>query len=79
MKYSYLTLAAFGLAFGILSCKKEGDNDPFSSYDRKAMLGNLGNNLIIPAFQAFQTESGLLKTAAEIFANSPTEVNLKEF
>jgi predicted lipoprotein len=77
MKYSSIVLAAFGLAVGILACKKEGENDPFSSYDRKAMLGNLGNNLIIPAFQSFQTESGLLKTAAETFAASPNEVNLK--
>ncbi|PWK20079.1 putative lipoprotein [Arcicella aurantiaca] len=48
----------------IWACSKTNDPvDAFQSFDRKSMLTNLGNNVIIPSFDTFYQKSDLLDIA----------------
>lgn len=49
---------------GVWACSKTNDPvDAFQSFDRKSMLSNLGNNVIIPSFDAFYQKSDALDIA----------------
>lgn len=48
-------------------------------FDRGAMLTNLADNIIIPAFEDFSSKLSALKTAGETFTTSPSQTNLEAF
>lgn len=52
------------VTIAIWACSKTNDPvDAFQSFDRKSMLTNLGNNVIIPSFDTFYQKSDLLDIA----------------
>lgn len=66
------------LVLGLGACKKEtkDDNTTDSAFDRKAMLTNMGTNLIIPGYQKLQATVQLLDSSIVLFNQQPDETNL---
>lgn len=66
----------------VVACSSDdGDNgggptDPVDNFDRGAMLTNLADNVIIPAFNDFGTKMTALKTAGTTFTAMPDQANL---
>lgn len=59
------------------SCDSETGPEPEpTTFDRPAMLANWGNNVILPAYEQLLTSVNALKTAADQFADAPSEANL---
>jgi hypothetical protein len=51
------------------SCKKKAD--PLANYDRTALLSNMADSVIVPAYSNFKTGSDNLQTAADAFVATP--------
>lgn len=71
-----------GLVITLLGCSgnKEAEQvKPGSNYDRKAMLINIADNIIIPGYGAFKTKFDLMKSRSENFLASPSTASLIEF
>lgn len=67
MKKILITFSAVCLFW---ACSKtEEITDKFESFDRKSMLTNLGNNVIIPSFEAFYQKSDALDLAITAYAS----------
>lgn len=66
------------MAVLIASCNSDdpGRSDKSDSFDRGAMLANWADNIIIPSFESFSTETQSLSDAAESFSQDPSEANL---
>lgn len=68
------------LLFILLACEGEGPTGPnppdSTAFDRKAMLTNWADNIIIPGYTAFAEKTAELKNAAELFTN---DANLRSF
>ena len=62
-----------GLLF-ISSCNPEGNNSV--NFDREAMLGNIGSNIIIPNYTNLSDKMNLLQQAAADFTASPDNSKL---
>ncbi len=61
----------------IVACSSKDSPDPSTASDRVAMLTNLGNNVIIPSFEAFSTSSqSLAKAASDYAADTKNETKL---
>jgi predicted lipoprotein len=60
--YALLTSAV------VLACSSKDNPDPGDETSRVAMLQNVGSNVIIPSFEAFQTNAQALTTVAEAYA-----------
>ena len=61
------------------SCDSNGgdvDEMPDPSFDRAAMLANIGNNIILPAYDQLQSAVDGLQQATEAFAADPNEATL---
>lgn len=61
------------------ACKKDkapDETDEVQDYDRKAMLTNLANNYIVPAFSDYASKTSSLATKVNTFTSSPSEANL---
>jgi uncharacterized protein len=56
--------------------KKDKDNDPEPSFDRRAMLSNVGNNIIIPNYQSLKAAVDKLDSATAAFNLNPDNTNL---
>lgn len=70
--YGILPLGIIALVAGVLlvpSCKK--DCKTSTCFDRKTMLGDIGNQVILPAFAGFAQQSALLKQEAAVFCAAP--------
>ncbi len=71
----------FTLVFLLLfiSCSEDGGENvaPPDSFDRKAMLINWADNIIIPSYQNFKGASQNLETSTESFINDPSIGNLE--
>ncbi|GAB3564251.1 imelysin family protein [Spirosoma luteolum] len=50
-----------------------------ASTDRKAMLTNLADNIILPAYANFKTSFGTMLAKSDAFAASPNQTTLTEF
>src|SRR5690606_6790786 len=61
-----------------MSCDKESSTGPGGGFDRGPMLGNLGVNLIVPAYDTLARRAVRLETAATAFTESRTEENLQD-
>lgn len=60
----------------ITSCSKEGDSKSSDNFNRKPILENWVNNIIIPAYSNFETKLSELVTAESTFVNTPNESSL---
>jgi uncharacterized protein len=79
MRRNYILLLT-GILFLCISvrCKKKPkeDPDPEPSFDKKAMLSNIGNNIIIPNYQSLKAAVDKLDSATAAFNLNPDNANL---
>jgi predicted lipoprotein len=76
MNFSYRFSPVFILIlFAFLGCDKQQDK-PDTNAERKALLENIGNNIILPSYQALATATSQLNQQAEQFAATPTTERL---
>ncbi len=77
MKQFFLGLVALGL---IVACSSSSSSDDGptggDNFDRGALLVNLADNIIVPAFEDFQSKLSALDTAKENFVNDLNQNNL---
>lgn len=60
-----------------ISCKKEKD-DPVVEFDKKELLRNYGNQLIVPAYEDFQQSVFTLETSINDFVSISNSSNLSK-
>ena len=77
IKKTHITflLLLLSLAF---SCKDKNKDSPKADFDRKAMLTNLGNQIIIPAYRSFQVSVNQLDSAITAFNLNPDISKLQD-
>ena len=73
-----LLLIGIGSCLFLSSCPKDEDPDDDSKteFDQKAMLTQIGNNIILPAYQSLNTDLESLNTSITVFIASPDVSNL---
>ncbi|WP_439881057.1 imelysin family protein [Pontibacter sp. MBLB2868] len=71
--YSLAILAGVSL---LSSCGSDNDSGPNTDYDRQTMLTNYAENLIVPAYQKFKTETAEMATAVTAFTANPSTTTL---
>lgn len=66
------------LAVLIYACSSDNTTDQGATdnFNRGALLTNVADNIIIPAFQDFSDKLSTLKTSSETFTSNPTTTNL---
>lgn len=64
------------LILSTFACEKPSEEVKQAGFDRKVMLTNYYDNLILPAFTALETSTLSLENAVKTLATSPNEVNL---
>lgn len=70
-------IAVVVLVLIIAACTSSDDSSGATdNFDRKAMLENIADNIIIPAYQNFSTDMTALKTATSNFMEITDEANL---
>ena len=63
--------ASVVLLLGISACDSgstDEDPDPMLEFDRAEMLSNIGNNIIVPAYQAFLSDVNALQQSGASFS-----------
>jgi predicted lipoprotein len=75
MKWLALLPLLVLLTLGIGSVERQ-TNAQTDSFDRRAMLENIGNNIILPLHEAFLEQVTALQAAAHAFRDAPSEDNL---
>jgi uncharacterized protein len=70
-------VALLGLSI-LTACGSDEENDPGqkTAYDRQAMLTNYSDNLIVPGYEAFKTETAQLSETVTAFVTNPTTATL---
>lgn len=77
VKSSFGILAVLSVAiFVFFACNKDTES-PSGNFDRKKMLENYADNLIIPAFNELNRKSDALSSAINNFTNDPSELTLQ--
>lgn len=81
MQYSIKTalLVSLLVAGIFVACKKDpadDNNTSGESFDRKAMLTNMGNNLIVPAYRNFEEAVFDLDSSVMVFTQNPDAATL---
>lgn len=68
------------LAITIYACSSSSSDNvvPTDNFDRKAMLTNLAENIIVPSFQEFNNKLIVLKGKVEAFNNAPSTLTLND-
>lgn len=79
MKKFFLAIVALGL---IVACSSSSSSDDGpaggdDNFDREALLVNLADNIIVPAFEDFKTKLSALDVARVNFANNSDQNNLE--
>jgi uncharacterized protein len=75
-----ISVLLFSLTFVLISCKKDKKNnepEPENPFDKKGLVVNMADNLILPSYQAFKTALDSLSAEYTVFAASPTEAQLQ--
>lgn len=73
----YWFLSVFVLALFVVACSSGDDEGgTVDNFDREAMLENIADNIIIPAYQNFSSDMTILKTATSDFVATTDEANL---
>ncbi len=74
IKYTFIALIS--LPF-LSSCDSEsGGSGPKTDYDRNAMVANYADNIIVPGYQAFKTETTEMTAAISAFTTNPSASTL---
>ncbi len=83
--WKFLAFLAIMVSIGSMgACKKDKtlDEDPSSkdqaAFDRKAMLKNYGENLIIPGYETLKGSVKDLESAASSFVSAPSKTKLQD-
>lgn len=76
-RFTSLFLIIFGLLWWSSCDVGDSENNGGADFDRAQMLENYGQNIIIPAYAAFQDSVDQLKTAADSFAADPSTDRLE--
>jgi predicted lipoprotein len=71
------TFYFLSICMAVMACSSKDNPDPSDDTERVAMLTNVGTNVIIPSFEAFQAASAELSTAAIAYAGDTK--NLTKF
>ena len=71
-KFIYLLVLLLG------SCVEGPSGKTSDGFDRKAALTNWADNIITPAYQAFQSELTALEKATDTFVSSPTTTTFEQ-
>ncbi|MDD7887054.1 imelysin family protein [Flavivirga sp. 57AJ16] len=70
-----LLFAAFMIGCGS-SSSDDGASENTDTFDRGALLTNMADNIVIPAFQDLSTKLSTLKSDKEVFIATPDQTNL---
>ena len=71
------------MAVSIVACKPDETTEPDANgnttenFDRTALLTNLANNYIIPAYAEYETQTASLQNLITSFTTAPTEADLQ--
>jgi predicted lipoprotein len=65
------------LMASVFACKPKDSGTDDKTFDTKAMLTNIGNNMIVPAYASFKVNVDDLSTATDTFVNNPSVQNLQ--
>jgi len=65
------------VCLALTSCDRNNNNSDGNAFDRKPMLENYADKLIIPAFGQLQQKVNVLQTASETFIQQPDAPNLE--
>ena len=76
MKKGILFLCFLGLVIACSSNDGEG-NQQDNKYDRTALLTNWADNIIVPAYENYQSKVNTLTASTATFTATPTEANLQ--
>lgn len=69
--------ASIALAFVSFNCKDTPTDTPSDTFNRKAMLENFADNIIIPSFAELQAKVNALNSAVSAFVQTPNETTLQ--
>ena len=72
-----LLLIAFGIVLMVSSCKKENPEEQKTEFDKKAMLGNYSNSVIVPRYEKLENNLYSLKNSVNSFVSAPNLVDFK--
>ncbi|MEO9572358.1 MAG: imelysin family protein, partial [Polaribacter sp.] len=73
----FLTLFVSVVLF--FSCSSsESEEKEVDTFDRNALLTNIADNIIIPAYTDFSTKLATLTSAGTTFTNNPNQTNLDD-
>ncbi len=72
-----IVIASVALGFFSFNCKDALMNNPGDSFNRRAMLENVADNIIIPSFAELQTKVNALNSAVNAFVQTPSEATLQ--
>ncbi|WP_375240439.1 imelysin family protein, partial [Polaribacter sp.] len=67
------------LTMSACSSSEGGEQVITDSFDRGAMLVNIADNIIIPAYEDFNAKMNSLKSAGDSFVANPNQTNLDSF
>jgi predicted lipoprotein len=69
----------FVAAIAINACSSSEEMSPIitDSFDRSALLENIADNIMIPAYEDFSVEMSALKSQGEVFTTTPNQMNLE--
>ena len=70
-------LGILACALVLFSCKPKPNNVE-KNFDLKGMLQNVGNNIIVPAYQDLKSKTNILGIATDTFTNNPNAQNLSD-
>lgn len=74
---SRLIFSLIALSAVVIACNKNKDSDePSDNFDRKALLTNTADNIIVPSYNHFQDVLTDLETAVATFTSAPGTANL---
>jgi len=74
----FLLLFLISISVGLLSCAPNDDApDTTTSFDRKAMLENYADNLIIPGYVVLDANLATLETELDAFIGAPSQTGLE--
>lgn len=79
MKYTIFLILGL-IFFSIISCNSddEGNKTENNNFDRKALLENWADNIIIPSYENFANHTTNLEAKTEVFVQDPSQASLAE-
>ena len=73
MKKAYFILGLIAIAgMTLIGCSEDEGGTVTDNFDRKAMLANWADNIIVPGYETYASSLESLNAEAEAFTTSPT-------